>query len=533
MSRIAINNMSFYYDDFYHQVFQNITIEFDTDWKLGMIGRNGRGKTTLLKLLSGELEAVQGYITISEPVYYFPYAWVRTYHNVFDAIKENAGGFKSMEEKMEEYLKDGTKEKDSISVQYCELLQQYYESGGYGIEALVKREFEEMGLEQELLCRDFSTLSGGEKTCMQIIALFLRKDGYILLDEPTNHLDTEKKGKLKAYLNKKKGYLLVSHDMDFLDDVTNHILSINRTDITLEQGNYTTWKQNTEYRQLCELRKREKLTREIGQLERQAEKTRLWSCVGNKQKYEFASHARTNGTRAYMRQAKRAEQNIKTDLEEKKLLLQKLEPERPLLLEQNKSTGDCLVTADDLCFSYDQEHLILKNISFRIFKGERIWLKGKNGTGKTTLCRLLCQELPSDSIRFAPGVMVTLVNQELDFGCSYAKELFISRQEDRTEEDRNQRYKKFQKICYLFDLPNGFESRPLETLSSGEQKKIEMAVALSGENHLLILDEPFNFMDANFREQLLKAIKDSRTTVIFTEHNEGIGEIATRVIEFH
>ncbi len=543
MPQIAIKNMSFYYDDFYYQVFNNISIEFDTDWKMGLIGRNGRGKTTLLKLLSGELHATEGSIQGMEHVYYFPYAWKGDYQNVLDAVKENAGGYKSMELAMEELLSVGEeREENQRSMeQYCEVQQRYYESGGYDLTSRIQRETEEMGLDQSLLEREFATLSGGEKTCIQIIALFLRKDGYILLDEPTNHLDSEKKKKLEAYLNKKKGYLLVSHDMEFLDGVIDHILSINKTDITLEQGNYTTWKQNVLYRETYELHRRERLEREIGQLERQAETTRRWSGIGNKQKYEFACHARTNGTRAYMRQAKRAEETVQQNLKEKKQLLTKLEAERPLLLEQQKNTSHCLVTADDVSFCYEKDKWLFKNLSFRIYKGERIWLKGKNGAGKTTLCKLLCREIPCDAIHLSPGVNVTIVSQEPVFLQGSVRELFqkegySSSSVHRTGEkpdadDRMRRYRKFLELCYLFELPKGYENRPLETLSSGELKKIDAAWALSEENHLLIFDEPFNYMDANFRDQLMSAIRASSATILFIEHNERIQEVATKIIE--
>ena len=141
----------------------------------------------------------------------------------------------------------------------------------------------------------------------------MRKEAFVLLDEPTNHLDKEKKEHLKEYLKKKKGYIIASHDTVFLDAVCDHILAINRVDISIEQGSYSSWRRNMELKEQFELRTRQRLMQEINQLEHRAKITREWSDVGNKQTYPFAGHFRTNGTRAYMRQAKAAEQQAILD----------------------------------------------------------------------------------------------------------------------------------------------------------------------------------------------------------------------------
>lgn len=309
MSKITIEDMTYYYEDFYHSVFEHVNLVLDTDWKMGLIGRNGRGKTTLLKLLDRELEVSAGRIETASSIVYFPYQWDSKYTNTMDIIKENIGGLKTMELAMDRLLVQMNEETEQTMDcgRYLQLQEQYQNMGGYQAESKIYKELKDMQLDTSLLDRDFETLSGGERTSMLIIALFLRKDTFVLLDEPTNHLDEQRKRAVAAYLKRKKGFILVSHDVRFLNQVVDHILAINKSDITLEQGNYATWKKNMEQKESYELRTRQHLEEEIVQLERRAGTTRKWAETANTQKYPFASQARTNGARAYMRQTKHAD----------------------------------------------------------------------------------------------------------------------------------------------------------------------------------------------------------------------------------
>ncbi len=561
MSQIIINEMSYHYADFYNPIFNKITLLLDTDWKTGLIGRNGRGKTTLLKLLCQELEPTAGTISVPVPVSYFPYHYCGEYKNTMDVIKEMTGGIRTLELAMETALSQNQTDK------YLELLEQYQSIDGYSVESNIYREAEHMRLDSRLLEQDFDTLSGGERTRMIILALFLRREGYVLLDEPTNHLDHAGKQALTEYLKKKKGFLVVSHDNHFLNEVTDHILSINKTNLTLEQGNYATWKQNVLQKEKYELRTRQRLEQEIHQLSRQAVESRKWSDTGNTQKYPFASNARTNGTRAYMRQAKRAENQVLKNIEEKKRLLQNLEQAEELaILQERLDTDDYMLKAEGISFSYEENRPLFHNFSIRIVQGERIWLRGRNGAGKSTLLRLLCGTIPCAQVQYAGNLKIATAFQEPkwtqgNIQTKFQQELteinncFQQQQPDinncfqqqpeisncfRQEfperktmpDDAARRYEKFLELCRLFDLPEDFTLRPIETLSSGELKKIDIARTLSMENQLLFLDEPLNYMDTLFREQLTKALCDSDVTAIFVEHDESFGNaVATRVID--
>lgn len=526
MSKITINKMSYYYEDFYNPVYENINLVIKTEWKLGLIGRNGRGKTTLLKLLKGELEPTAGTISLPMEVEYFPYNNACDYTLTRDIIKENIGGLKSMEDAMDEII---TQNDEARFEEYSILQEKYLELDGYEMESKILKEMDEMNLDKSLLDRPFDTLSGGEKTRIMLLTLFLRKKSFILLDEPTNHLDEAGKAAVVAYLQKKKGFIVVSHDRSFLDQVIDHVISINKKDITLEKGNYTSWKYNKDKKEEFELRTRERLEEEIGQLERSAKCNRTWANIGNMQKYQHAGNGRANGVETYMRQAKRSEMRVQDHIEKKKQLLQNYEEVKPLVMHQKGDMEEqCLIKMKELSFKYEgSTKQIIKGFNFEVNTGDRIWVRGKNGAGKSTLLKILSGNLPNEAITYAGDLQIAMVSQEPTWKKGYIKEGF----EDMIE---NPVYERFLELCDYFELPENFLERPLETYSSGELKKVNIARALAEDHHILLFDEPLNYMDTYFSEQLEKAILKYQPTIIFVEHDSYFGKaIATKTIDLH
>ncbi len=524
MAKIAMNNLSFYYEDYFHPVFEHVNLVLDTDWKLGLIGRNGRGKSTLLKLLLGELAPKGGNISTSVNMEYFPYTPDKKYGITMDVVKETIGGLKSMEERMEDLIADYGEE---CLEEYSRLQVRYAELGGYEMEGHILKEMAQMGFEEELAYRDFETLSGGERTRMMIIALFLRRNSFVLLDEPTNHLDITGKGLLAEYLKRKKGFIVVSHDRDFLDSVTDHIMSINKANINVEKGNYSSWRENMNRIEEYEFRTRDRLEREVKQLERRSKQTRSWAGVANTQKYAFRCLARTNGSQSYMRQAKRSEEQILDNLEEKKRLLLNYEVAKELIIAQRVVDDEgCLIKAKNLSFAHSGEKNILENVNVGLHIGDRVWIKGRNGAGKSTLLKILSGELEiGQKIEYAPELKIAISSQEPLWTEGMIHEKFeLPRQREQLES--------LLALCEVFDLPDDFEKRPLQTFSSGELKKVDIARALSEESDILFLDEPLNFMDVYFREQLEKAILDSEPTLVFVEHDSRFGKsVSNKVLE--
>ena len=234
---IRVENLTFAYPSSYDNIFENVNFQIDTDWKLGFIGRNGKGKTTFLNLLLGKYE-YEGKILSSVQFDYFPY---------------NVG---QKEQWTEEVLR-----------QVCPLAEQWE----------LLRELSYLDVREDALWRPFSTLSNGEQTKVLLAALFLNEGHFLLIDEPTNHLDTKARETVSAYLKKKKGFILVSHDRCFLDGCVDHILSLNRASIEVQSGNFSSWFENFRRQQELELAQNRKLKKDIESMEKAAQRTAVWS----------------------------------------------------------------------------------------------------------------------------------------------------------------------------------------------------------------------------------------------------------------
>ena len=226
MAQIQVNHLTFYYEGSYEEIFNDVSFSVDTDWKLGFIGRNGRGKTTFLKLLMGKYE-YRGMISAPVEFEYFPFA---------------------------------VRDKSRPAIDIVEELYPDYELWK------LLREMNLMEMDAEALYRPFETLSSGERTKVMLAVLFLKEHSFLLIDEPTNHLDTEARRAVSRYLNRKKGFILVSHDRVFMDECIDHVLSLNKNTIEVVQGNFTSWWDNKQRRDEFEAMENEKLKKEIGRL---------------------------------------------------------------------------------------------------------------------------------------------------------------------------------------------------------------------------------------------------------------------------
>ena len=292
MSLININNLTFGYEGSLENVFENISINIDTDWKLGIIGRNGKGKTTFLKLLLGDY-SYSGTISKNVTFDYFPYEIKDKNKMAIEIVNEKAPDIEDWE---------------------------------------IIKELNLLHTNPEILYRDFSTLSGGEQVKIQLVSLFLKGDNFLLIDEPTNHLDIQTKNNLVEYLKKKKGFILVSHDRNFLDEVIDHIISINNTNIDIQKGNFSSWQENKDRQDKFELTQNEKITKDINRLDVAAKSTSKWSHLTEKSKYKtseseamidrgFVGHKSAK----MMKRSKVIEQRIEKAIEDKSSLLKNID----------------------------------------------------------------------------------------------------------------------------------------------------------------------------------------------------------------
>ncbi len=525
MGSINLNSVTFYYTDSVDKIFEELTLNIDTGWRLGLIGRNGRGKSTLLDLLNKKLFPVKGDIVSDHRTFYFPYVPENTEQTTFNVIKENIAPYSFWEKKIEELIK--ASDEKSI-IEYGETLEEFQNAGGYEIDSMIEKEFAELGMSPDLLKRNFKTLSGGEQTRALIISLFLKKDSFQLIDEPTDHLDMKGRRILGEYLSKKKGFIVVSHDRNFLDVCTDHILSINKSDVRINKGNYSQWKHNMETEEEFERRKNENLRREVNSLETAARKGRRWSDGKEKEKIgakrEFTDKGNIGRRSAkLMKRALHIELRRDKKLEEKKSLLKNVEDERELKIETKKKTEKLLSLAD-VSVSFDGKR-IFENISFDIFRGDRIALTGDNGSGKTSLIRAINKEITPDEglIHLPAHIKILNARQDPCLRKGYLREHLKEENIDET---------KFRNILGVMGAWGELFDRPLETFSKGQLKKVELCKSFLEPCDLMIWDEPLNYLDVSSREQLEEVILGFKPTILFTEHDKTFVEnIATEVIE--
>jgi lincosamide and streptogramin A transport system ATP-binding/permease protein len=381
-----------------------------------------------------------------------------------------------------------------------------------------------MDLEEELLARCFATLSGGEQTRALIVALFLRKGIYPLLDEPTNHLDIQGRIALSNYLASKQGFLVVSHDRYFLDGCVDHIISINRSGVRVNQGNYSTWKQQSDLELEYEIRQNEKLKREIRQLKKAAQQRRDWS--DSKEKTKLAAYDRGFVGHKAAKQMKRAlviEERIQHNLEEKQQLLKNYEKERILKLQSPKKVPEQLLRIQDLTVKF-RDKTIFEKFSLSVCKGERIAIIGGNGSGKTTLFNVICGTIDYHSGTIdLPGYLKLLRTYQVPrWQSGFLREYLQAENVDET---------RFRQILGVLNVEGDIFDRPLESYSQGQLKKVDLCLSFMSPAHLMLWDEPLNYIDILSREQIEQVVLDYSPTLLFIEHDKYfVDRIATDVV---
>lgn len=527
MPQILISHLTFGYDADSGMVFEDLSLSLDTRWKLGLIGRNGRGKTTLLRLLAGRLE-YRGEIAMPCRADYFPFEIPETQLPAVKVLKEVIAPYGEMEREMESALARG----EAGMEQYGEVLERYLACGGYTIEEQLAREAGRLGVEPSALGRSFSLLSRGERTKLMLAALFLKDNGFLLIDEPTDHLDSGGREVLARYLaSGDKGYILVSHDRDFLDLCTDHVLAIGRSTVEVQSGNFSSWRQNRERQEAFELAEQEKLTRDIRRLREACAQRADWANRVEGEKYG----SRNSGLRPdrgyvghrsakMMKRATALQARTEAAVREKEALLKDREHVQPLKLHMLPHPKGRLIELREVSVRYG-ERQVFSPVSFCVEQGERVALCGGNGSGKSSLLRLLLGEELEHTGRLsvASGLQISYVPQDASFLTGELAGYIAARQLDESL---------FKAILRKLGFPREQFSRPLERFSEGQKKKVLLAASLCRPSHLLLWDEPLNYIDIESRMQIEELLTGFPCTLLFVEHDGAFRrKVARRTVE--
>lgn len=490
MSLINVQNLTFSYDGGYKNVFENVSFQIDTDWKLGFVGRNGRGKTTFLNILTGQYD-FKGTVSANAKFTYFPFE-----------------------------VQDKSRTVSDILHDICPAAEDW--------EFL--REFSYLQIAPDTLYSAFDTLSCGEQTKALLAALFLNDGNFLLIDEPTNHLDAEGRKTVSQYLNGKKSFIAVSHDREFLDGCVDHIISINRKNIEITSGNFSCFLENFNRRQAFESAQNDRLQKEILGLSSSSERTAQWAMKAEKSKYGKASSGLKQdkgyvGHKAakVMKSAKVTEARQLSAAECKQKLMQNVEKDGQLKLTPLTFRLQKLACSSDVQITYDGQRINLP-VNFEIEAGDRIALDGKNGCGKSSVLKLIAGEdvLYDGTVTLQSGLIISYLPQtsESVFGTveSYAESHGLNLPLFRAVLDKT-----------------GFEKDDLDgeisRLSEGQKKKIMIAKCLCTNAHLYVWDEPLNYLDIFTRIQLEKLICEYCPTMIFVEHDGAFRRaVATKTV---
>ncbi|MDR2202312.1 MAG: ATP-binding cassette domain-containing protein [Clostridiales bacterium] len=496
MSLINITDLCFSYPGGAESVFENLNTALDTDWKTGLIGRNGKGKTTLMRLLCKQLVPDAGEISASVKFDYFPFETRAQSPTVYDALAE--------------VLPD------------LELWR-------------LQKELALTDTDAEILWRAPLTLSPGELVKVKLCALFSVNGNFLLIDEPTNHLDMFSRGILGGYLAKKRGFILASHDRAFLDLCVNRIVAFNRSGVRVQRGNFSSWYADMKQREESERAQNERLKRDIRRLEESAKRAESWADKVEKSKYGIDKGSGEAYDKGFIghkaakmnKRAKAIEKRANEAIDEKSALLKDAERADPLKIAPLAYAKPRLIEARKLSLYYG-EKTVFENLTFEVNGGERVALTGRNGSGKTSLIKLILNNGQIENAR---------TDGTLNIGggliVAYAPQNDENMRGSMAEYAREQNADGTLFFAILNKL--GFDKSKfgddLTALSRGQLKKVSLAALLAKRAHLYILDEPLNYVDVISRIQIEELFLTYKPTMLFVEHDRAFCEkIADKTI---
>ncbi|MBQ1898863.1 MAG: ABC-F family ATP-binding cassette domain-containing protein [Ruminococcus sp.] len=496
-------------------LFENVSFEVESRDKVGLIGRNGVGKTTLFKIICGELEPTAGVVATERGLnvgYMEQHACSAGDRSVYDELESVFDDLKLMEHEIEEVnsaVEKGSGDMTALIAKQTELIERFERDGGLTYKSRTRSALMGLGFREAEFGMPTSALSGGQRSKLSLLKLLLSGSDLLLLDEPTNHLDVASVAWLEGFLRDFKGLMIIiSHDRYFLDAVTNKTVEIEHGKCMTYKGAYSEFiKKKQAYEQALE-NKYQNDIKEIHRIEGIIEQQRRWNRERN------------------IRMAESKQKEID------RIKAQMVEPDGSLegirmRFDVRHESGNDVLIAKDLSKAFGDKRLF-KNVDMHITKGERVFILGDNGCGKTTLFRILNGKLRPDSGEYEYGAMVDVgyfdqMQENLNLNNTAIDEIWNAYPRMTETKIRSSL------AAFLFKGDEVY--KPLSAMSGGERARISLLKLMLGGYNLLLLDEPTNHLDATSREALEDTLREYEGTLVVISHDRYfINKLADRVL---
>ncbi len=498
------------------EILNHINFHIEAKEKLAIVGINGAGKSTLLKIIMNEEEADEGQVVIGKDITVGYLAqhqnsyYDKTIYEELLSVKQDVIDLQEQIRQLEQDMKhlEGAELEDALE-RYTRMNHTFEMQDGYAFESQITGILKGLGFEESEFNRPVSELSGGQKTRVSLGRLLLSRPDIILLDEPTNHLDLNSIAWLEGYL---RGYdgavIIVSHDRYFLDKIVTKVIEIENTQATIYHGNYSYYAQKREEVRLSKYRAYMNQQAEIKHQEEVIAKLKQF----NREK-----------------SIKRAESREKMlDKMERLEKPQEIHDEMRLTLTPDVESGNDVLLVEGLSKSFDGK-TIFSNVNIDIKRGERVALIGNNGTGKTTILKIINQLLPKDSGKITLGAQVHIGYYDQEHQVLHAEKTIFDELQDTYPQMNNTRVRNVL-AAFLFTGEDVFKK--IADLSGGERGRVSLAKLMLSNANFLILDEPTNHLDITSKEILENALNNYVGTILYVSHDRYfINQTATRILD--
>jgi len=528
MQYIKANNLKFCYETQSENILEDVPFEVINSSRIGLIGKNGCGKTTILKLLKGEITQIAGNIyfrkdlifgflpqeiNLSENISVSDFLW-KVYPTLFE-LKMKMDNLQNFSEQ-----------------EIVEIYAEFEKNRGYKFESRFEKTLSQFELDSEMLNRSLSSLSGGEKTKIAFCRIMLNEPDILLLDEPTNHLDIKTLNWLESYLQKISiPFLVISHDRRFLDNCVNEIWELENKNLTTYSGNYSFYKNEKETELNRKMHQYEIQKRKIKQLKNTLTQRRSWAlnhqAQTGKEGYAPVYETIVNPAKSAMKRAKNIETRIHKEIAKEESEKPFIEKKRKIQIHDSDLKSRFILKAENLGKSFGSKN-IFQNLSFTVRNHSRLAINGVNGSGKTTLLKILVGEISEFEGIFSwnPQTKIGYYSQEfenLNPDNAIIEEVIQGNYEIQSEA---------RTILGCLNIRKNKVHQKINSLSIGERSKTALAKIIVSNANVLLLDEPTNHLEISAREALEDALIKFNGTVIFVSHDRYLqGKLATEFLE--